>query len=67
MTQAAKKEPDSSLHITIDEGQLSPEDAIDAPPGLEEQVKATIDELKEINVGSIEHPRPTYVSSPDSS
>ncbi|GAA0139576.1 hypothetical protein LIER_01093 [Lithospermum erythrorhizon] len=59
--QAAKKETDSSLHITIDERELSPEDTVDAPPGLEEQVKATIDELKEVNLSTAEHPCPTYV------
>ncbi|GAA0146006.1 hypothetical protein LIER_06057 [Lithospermum erythrorhizon] len=38
-------------------------DVIDAPPGLGEQVKATIDELKEVKLGTAEHPRPTYVSA----
>ncbi|GAA0141577.1 hypothetical protein LIER_02694 [Lithospermum erythrorhizon] len=47
----------------IDEGESSPEDTIDAPPGLEEHVKATIDELKEVNLGTVEYPRPTYVNT----
>ncbi|GAA0139191.1 hypothetical protein LIER_00789 [Lithospermum erythrorhizon] len=59
--QAVKGETDFSLHITIDEGELSPEDAIDAPLGLEEQVKTTVDELKEVNLGTTEDPRPTYI------
>ncbi|GAA0140548.1 hypothetical protein LIER_01869 [Lithospermum erythrorhizon] len=62
--QAAKKEADSSLHITIDEGELSPEDGIDAPPGLEEQVKAIVDELKEVNLGTAgTHALPTSALS----
>ncbi|XP_070034861.1 uncharacterized protein [Nicotiana tomentosiformis] len=32
------------------------------PPGLEEGVKATIDALKEVNLGTNEEPRPTYLS-----
>ncbi|GAA0168525.1 hypothetical protein LIER_23226 [Lithospermum erythrorhizon] len=31
--------------------------------GLEEQVKATSDELKEVNLGTTEHARPTYVNA----
>ncbi|GAA0142309.1 hypothetical protein LIER_03238 [Lithospermum erythrorhizon] len=42
---------------------MQPEEAIDAPPGLEEYVKATMDELKEINLVTAEDPRPTYVST----
>ncbi|GAA0182858.1 hypothetical protein LIER_30442 [Lithospermum erythrorhizon] len=62
-SKEAKKDPDSSLYITIEEGELSLEDAIDAHPGLEEQVKATVDELKEVNLGTAECPCPTYVSA----
>ncbi|GAA0159907.1 hypothetical protein LIER_16584 [Lithospermum erythrorhizon] len=57
------KEADSSLHITIDEGELSLEDTIDAPPRLEEKVNVTVDELKEVNLDTTKHPRPTYVSA----
>ncbi|XP_070047111.1 uncharacterized protein [Nicotiana tomentosiformis] len=35
----------------------------DAPPELEEGVKATIDALKEVNLGTDEEPRPTYLSA----
>ncbi|WP_204206630.1 hypothetical protein, partial [Mammaliicoccus sciuri] len=35
----------------------------DAPPELEEEIKSTIDELREINLGTIENPRPTFISS----
>ncbi|XP_071928028.1 uncharacterized protein [Coffea arabica] len=44
------------------------EDAEDAPPEFEEGIKATVDDLKEINLGNSEDPRPIYVSallSPD--
>ncbi|XP_071932994.1 uncharacterized protein [Coffea arabica] len=60
----------SCNHITIIDGD-SPEeedDAEDAPPELEEGVKATVDDLKEINLGTSEDPRPIYISaslSPD--
>ncbi|XP_071939172.1 uncharacterized protein [Coffea arabica] len=60
----------SCNHITLIDGD-SPEeeeDAEDAPPELEEGVKATVDDLKEINLGTSEDPRPIYISallSPD--
>ncbi|XP_027169542.1 uncharacterized protein LOC113769278 [Coffea eugenioides] len=60
----------SCNHITIIDGD-SPgekEDAEDAPPELEVGVKATVDDLKEINFGISEDPRPIYISallSPD--
>ncbi|KAL0290012.1 UNVERIFIED_CONTAM: hypothetical protein Sradi_7059600 [Sesamum radiatum] len=38
-------------------------DAEDAPAELEEGIKATIDELKEVNLGDIENPRPIYISA----
>ncbi|GAA0153612.1 hypothetical protein LIER_11810 [Lithospermum erythrorhizon] len=63
LEEDVKREADSSLQITIYEEELSPEDAIDAPPGLEEQVKTTVNELKKVNLGTIEHPRPPYVST----
>ncbi|KAL0368039.1 UNVERIFIED_CONTAM: hypothetical protein Scaly_1022800 [Sesamum calycinum] len=34
-----------------------------APAELEEDIKATIDELKEVNLGDIENPRPIYISA----
>ncbi|GAA0166490.1 hypothetical protein LIER_21632 [Lithospermum erythrorhizon] len=43
--------------------QVITKDAIDAPPGLEEQVKATVDEMKAVNLGTTKYPHPTYVSA----
>ncbi|XP_012839468.1 PREDICTED: uncharacterized protein LOC105959853 [Erythranthe guttata] len=54
----------SSYHITLSEiDVIEEEDAEIAPPELEEGVKATIDELKEINLGDAENPRPIYISA----
>ncbi|XP_070030061.1 uncharacterized protein LOC142166988 [Nicotiana tabacum] len=39
------------------------EDAKDAPPELEEGVKTTVDALKEVNLGVVEDPKPTYISA----
>ncbi|GAA0173822.1 hypothetical protein LIER_27357 [Lithospermum erythrorhizon] len=51
------------LHITTEEGESLPEDAVDAPLVLEEDVKITVDKLKEINLGIGDEPRPTYISA----
>ena len=53
----------SCNHITAIDGDLVEEDAEDAPPQLEEGVQATIDELKEINLGTEEDPRPIFISA----
>ncbi|XP_070015187.1 uncharacterized protein [Nicotiana sylvestris] len=51
-------------HISFNDGDPQEvEDAKDAPPELEEGVKATIDALKEVNLGIDEEPRPTYLSA----
>ncbi|KAK4384639.1 Transposon Tf2-12 polyprotein [Sesamum angolense] len=53
-----------TYHITlIEDGEVEEEDAEDAPVELEEGTKATIDELKEVNLGDIENPRPIYISA----
>ncbi|KAL0291237.1 UNVERIFIED_CONTAM: hypothetical protein Sangu_2542000 [Sesamum angustifolium] len=53
-----------AYHITlIEDGEVEEEDAEDAPAELEEGTKATIDELKEVNLGDIENPRPIYISA----
>ncbi|KAK4383796.1 hypothetical protein Sango_2742500 [Sesamum angolense] len=53
-----------TYHITlIEDGAVEEEDAEDAPAELEEGIKATIDELKEVNLGDIENPRPIYISA----
>ncbi|KAH6776184.1 hypothetical protein C2S52_013745 [Perilla frutescens var. hirtella] len=58
------EETASSHHITLDEGtEIEEKDAEEAPPQLEEGVKATMDELKEVNLGSTDDPRPTYISA----
>ncbi|XP_027155976.1 uncharacterized protein LOC113756536 [Coffea eugenioides] len=60
----------SCNHIILIDG-ASPEeeeDAEDAPPKLEKGVKATVDDLKEINLGISEDPCPIYINillSPD--
>ncbi|KAL0394684.1 UNVERIFIED_CONTAM: putative protein K02A2.6 [Sesamum latifolium] len=48
-------------HITlIEDGEIEEEDVEDAPVELEEGVKATVDELREVNLGNTEDPRPIY-------
>ncbi|KAL0287782.1 UNVERIFIED_CONTAM: Transposon Tf2-12 polyprotein [Sesamum calycinum] len=59
-----KDEIATTYHITLNEGDsIEEEDAEIAPLELEEGVKATIDELKEINFGDVENPRPIYISA----
>ena len=56
----------SSHHITINEkaeSDLSDDEIDDAPLALEDGVQATVDELKEVNLGTSEDPRPTFVST----
>ncbi|KAL0433582.1 UNVERIFIED_CONTAM: hypothetical protein Slati_2692500 [Sesamum latifolium] len=54
----------TTYHITLnEEDSIEEEDAEIAPPKLEEGVKTTVDELKEINLGDIENPRPIYISA----
>ena len=55
------EEVSSSFHITIEEDTLSDakatnEEVDEAAPTLEDGVQATVDELKEINLGTIEEP-----------
>ena len=55
------EEVSSSFHITIEEDTLSDakatnEEVDEAAPALEDGVQATVDELKEINLGTIEEP-----------
>ncbi|XP_057793051.1 uncharacterized protein LOC131009656 [Salvia miltiorrhiza] len=54
----------SSNYITLsEEVNMEEEDAEMAPQQFEEGVKSTIDELKEINLGTIDEPRPTFISA----
>ena len=62
------EEVSSSFHITVEEDTLSDAEATneevdEAPSALEDGVQATVDELKEINLGTIEEPRPTFISA----
>ncbi|XP_070042950.1 uncharacterized protein [Nicotiana tomentosiformis] len=51
-------------HISFnDRDPQEDEDAKDAPPELEEGVKTTVDTLKEVNLGTDEESRPTYLSA----
>ncbi|KAK4397525.1 hypothetical protein Sango_1589100 [Sesamum angolense] len=55
-----------SNHISIDEGSnldISEDEIQNAPPQLEYGVKVTIYELKELNLGTIEEPRPIFISA----
>ncbi|KAA0047152.1 hypothetical protein E5676_scaffold109G00260 [Cucumis melo var. makuwa] len=61
-----KKGETSCHHITILEEleiETPEEDAEDAPQSLEDGSQSTIDELKEVNLGTIEEPRPTFISA----
>ncbi|KAL0313516.1 UNVERIFIED_CONTAM: Retrovirus-related Pol polyprotein from transposon opus [Sesamum radiatum] len=54
----------TTYHITLSEkDSVEEEDAEIAPLELEEGVKITVDEFKEINLGDIENPRPIYISA----
>ena len=55
------EEVSSSFHITVKEDTLldaeaTNEEVDEAPPALEDGVQATIDELKDINLGTTEEP-----------
>ena len=62
------EEVSSLFHITVEEDTLSDveatnEEVDEAPPALEDGVQATVDELKEINLGTTEEPWPTFISA----
>ena len=55
------EEVSSLFHITVEEDTLSDveatnEEVDEAPPALEDGVQATVDELKENNLGTTEEP-----------
>ena len=65
-TQKVEDEVVASVnHITMTEvtKEESPikDDAEDAPPTFEKGVRATVDELKEVNIGTTEDPRPVFI------
>ena len=56
------------FHITVEKDTLSDTEATneevdEAPLALEDGGQATIDELKEINLGTVEEPRLTFISA----
>ncbi|KAA0054151.1 uncharacterized protein E6C27_scaffold131G00750 [Cucumis melo var. makuwa] len=56
----------SCHHITILEEleiETPEEDVEDVPQSLEDGGQSTVDELKEVNLGTIEEPRPTFISA----
>ena len=56
----------SSFHVTIvedDQEEVVEENAEEAPLAFEEGNKATVDDLKEINLGTLENPRPIFLSA----
>ncbi|KAK4391469.1 hypothetical protein Sango_1924700 [Sesamum angolense] len=64
ISEGAEENIAQTYHITfIEDSEVEEEDAEDAPAELEEGIKATIDELKEVNLGDIESPRPIYISA----
>ena len=53
-------------HVTVEEAsepEVLEEEAEEAPSPLEDGGQSTIDELKEVNLGTIEEPRPTFISA----
>ena len=62
------EEVSSSFHITVEDDTLSNAEATneevdEALPSLEDGGQATVDELKEINLGTAEEPQPTFISA----
>ena len=54
-------------HITIIEDMKEEppieDDTEDAPPSFEEGVRATVDELKEVNIGTTKDLRPVFINA----
>ncbi|KAL0416327.1 UNVERIFIED_CONTAM: hypothetical protein Slati_3464600 [Sesamum latifolium] len=64
ISNGAEEDIAQTYHITlIEDGEVEEEDTEDVPVEYEEGVKATVDELKEVNLGNIEDPQPIYTSS----
>ncbi|KAH0643806.1 hypothetical protein KY290_033918 [Solanum tuberosum] len=56
----------SSYHITVEKGPHfddTNDDVQEAPPQLEDGVQSTIDDLRELNLGTLKDPRPTFISA----
>ncbi|KAM1480740.1 hypothetical protein ACFX2I_027854 [Malus domestica] len=60
-----KEEAQDVFHITIQEGEeeILEEDVMAAPLQLEDGGQATVDDLKELNLGTSEEPKPIFVSA----
>ncbi|KAM2005296.1 hypothetical protein ACFX15_000500 [Malus domestica] len=61
-----KEEVQDVFHITIQEGkedEIPEEDVTVAPPQLEDGGQATVDDLKELNLGIKEEQKPIFVSA----
>ncbi|KAM1268529.1 hypothetical protein ACFX2G_000819 [Malus domestica] len=61
-----EEEAQDVFHITIQEGEEDEsleEDVIAAPSQLEDGGQATVDDLKELNLGTSEEPKPVFVSA----
>ncbi|KAM1168094.1 hypothetical protein FF1_030014 [Malus domestica] len=61
-----KEEVQDVFHITIQEGkedEIPEEDVTVAPPHLEDEGQATVDDLKELNLGTKEEQKPIFVSA----
>ncbi|PIN12270.1 Ribonuclease H [Handroanthus impetiginosus] len=56
------KEVVMTHHITFSQDTVE-EDTKAAPPKLEEGVKSTVDELKEVKLGEVNDPQPIYISA----
>ncbi|KAL0378907.1 UNVERIFIED_CONTAM: hypothetical protein Sradi_3196200 [Sesamum radiatum] len=64
ISNGAEKDIVQTYHFTlIENGEVEEEDTEDALVELEKGVKATVDELKEVNLGNVEDPRPIYTSA----
>ena len=50
------------IEITKEESPIE-DNAEDAPPTFEEGVWAIVDELKEVNIGTTEDPRPVFINA----
>ncbi|KAG5632126.1 hypothetical protein H5410_003843 [Solanum commersonii] len=56
----------SSYHIIVEKGpdiDDTDDDVQEAPPQLEDGVQSTIDNLKELNLGTLEDLRPIFISA----
>ncbi|KAM1873136.1 hypothetical protein ACFX13_007013 [Malus domestica] len=61
-----EEEVQDVFHITIQENkedQIPEEDATAVPPQLEDGGQATVDDLKELNLGTKEEQKPIFVSA----